>query len=196
MGKFHSTFSRVKSASSLCVEHPVWVYTRLGAQCRDSFAFLILCARAHTCTRFYHTLAIFFRPPVRRLVLTPRDSLVTAASRYRPLGQEPTRCPALRTQTSEGALYYALCFWYESLETSRQNCVRGGSARFPIHGVALDIVCYILPTKFENSLLQLFILFIFNNRKNNFVDPKKFSKSVKLISNNLLDVKIKFLKFF
>lgn len=84
------------------MEHPVCVYirARLSAQRRDSFAFLILCARART--RFYHTLAIFFRPPVRRLVLTPRDSLVTAASRYRPLGQEPTRCPALRTQTSEG----------------------------------------------------------------------------------------------
>lgn len=39
------------------------------------------------------------------------------------------------------------------------------TARFPIHGVALDIVCYTLPTKFENSLLQLFIQFIFNNRQ-------------------------------
>lgn len=39
------------------------------------------------------------------------------------------------------------------------------TARFSIHGVALDIVCYTLPTKFENSLLQLFIQFIFNNRQ-------------------------------
>lgn len=126
MEKFHSTFSRVKLASvcvsSLCVEHPVCVYTRTVPSAETLLpSWFYVLAR----TRFYHTLAIFFRPPVRRLVLTPRDSLVTAASRYRPLGQEPTRCPALRTQTSEGALYYALCFWYESLETSRQNCVRG-----------------------------------------------------------------------
>lgn len=164
MEKFHSTFSRVKLASvcvsSLCVEHPVCVYTRTVPSAETLLpSWFYVLAR----TRFYHTLAIFFRPPVRRLVLTPRDSLVTAASRYRPLGQEPTRCPALRTQTSEGALYYALCFWYESLETSRQNSVRGDSARFPIHGVAsiADIVCYTLLTKFENSFLRLKVFFIY-----------------------------------
>lgn len=95
--------TRVYSISIYTCTH-ICIQAR-GAQRRDSFAFLTLRASAYT-----YDSTLSWSSSDRRFVdlaLAPRDSLVTSASRYRSLGQEPIRCPALRTHSERSPLLCA-----------------------------------------------------------------------------------------
>lgn len=135
------------------------VYTH-GAQCRDSFAFLILCARAHTILP--HSCDLL--PTASSSTCSHSSwlssycgvSLPAAGTRAHPMSGatdtdkrgSPLLCAVLLIRVPRDV---------PAKLRSRRLCEISDSW---VASIA-DIVCYTLLTKFENSFLRLKVFFIY-----------------------------------
>lgn len=129
------------------------VYTH-GAQCRDSFAFLILCARAHT-----------ILPHSCDLLPTASSSTCSHSSWLSSYCGVSLPAAGTRTHPMSGAtdtdkrgspLLCAVLL----IRVPRDVPAKCEISDSWVASIA-DIVCYTLLTKFENSFLRLKVFFIY-----------------------------------